>query len=859
MLTQSRLGFGRIHRALLSAALLCWVGSIVGRDAAGQDKSVPLDWTIFITNDTCPDYTWGLTEEQTQQAFADLIRAHLDLMTKTDREAAENQDRYNMAVTEEALCFFERYPSRKEELIRRIKEKRAFLSPFLCNSLWGFHSVEGALRTLYPARRLEQQWGVHIDVAHHIEEPSLPWGMASILAGCGIRWLAVPFYNYDSTFADLKNPPLFVYAGPDGGSIRVILDSWVSNKASYAQGSYLLNKPSLILDEWIPHYRSLGRDYPARQILASGTHSDISLQSGEQALGFANAILKYNRAAEPHPKLFNAILPQFCQAIDEVQKRTPFLPVVRGCFGHSWDVWPVSLAKYAADMRQGERAFLAAEALIAMASRVHPELTQNTRHDREQAEWYWAMLSDHAWNGTDDTNRNVNAELRRKWSEELLRISSHLTQETFNRLGIEPDSRELVLFNSLSAARAGLVRIQVPSGIGAVSDGENELTSQLIEEQAGRFLSFVSPKIPAYEFKQLILRPAARLPASPPLFRATLQELESPYYRLRVNPKTGAVSSLVFKASGAELVQSHERGVCQSIYFDGREHIMEDVKTEPIVSGPVLARLKISGRIEGMVISTLVTVYADLDRVDFEVAVKKPVTTNEERLCQVFPVMRDGAIMRIETPGAVIRPQRQPEGDLLPGADPHRFAVQGFVDVSSEKGVGVTIVPLDAFALRRDLAPVTFEALGNDQNYKEVVKSQHGITDFRFRYVLQAHTGGYQANRAFAFSREVATGLLMISGRWKEPPNGLPSVTVNPERAIATCLKPAEASEPGACLLRLWEVGGKTGTLQIQAHGFTRAIETDLLERDLQPLKITNGQLVVEMRAHGLAAVRLLP
>jgi hypothetical protein len=519
----------------------------------------------------------------------------------------------------------------------------------------------------------------------------------------------------------------------------------------------------------------------------------------------------------------------------------------------------VSLAKYAADMRQGERAFLAAEALVAVASRIIPELTQATQGERERAEWAWAMLSDHAWNGTDDTNRNVNAELRRKWSEELLRISNQLTQETFNRLEIESGAHDLFLFNSLGAARSGLVRIQVPTGIGAVSDGENELPSQLVEEQASRFLSFVSPKIPAYEFKQLILRPAARLAASPPRLRATLEELESPYYRLRVNPKTGIISSLIFKASGAELIQSHQRGLCQTIYFDGCEHLLEDVKTEPVIAGPVLARLKTTGGIEGIAVSNLVTVYADLDRVDFEVEVKRPVTTKEERLCQVFPVMRDGVIMRIETPGAVIRPERQPEGDLLPGADPHRFAVQGFVDASSENGVGVTIVPLDAFVLRKDLDPVTFEALGNDQNYKEVVKDQHGITDFRFRYSLQAHTGGYQAARAFAFSREVATDLLMISGKWEKPPSGLPRVTVNPERAIATCLKPAEASEPGACLLRLWEVAGKDGPLQIQAHGFTRAIETDLLERDLRSLRIANGELSVELRAHGLVAVRLLP
>ena len=203
--------------------------------AFGETGSKDERWTIFIANDNCPDYTWGFTEEQTRRAFADIVTAHLDEMNRTDGERVENRNRYNMAVMQEALCFVEHYPGRKEELIRRIKEGRVFVSPYLCNSLWAFQSAEGMIRTFYPFRRLEREWGIATETAHHIEMPSLPWGVPTILAGCGFRNLAVPYLDYDSNFKRLTIPPLFNHIGPDGSSIRVLLDRWACSTAYYTQ------------------------------------------------------------------------------------------------------------------------------------------------------------------------------------------------------------------------------------------------------------------------------------------------------------------------------------------------------------------------------------------------------------------------------------------------------------------------------------------------------------------------------------------------------------------------------------------------------------------------------------------------
>ena len=819
---------------------------------AAEDEAA---WTIYVANDNCPDYTWGYTEEQTRRAFADVVRGHLDEMNRTDGEQPANRDRYNMAVTHEAICFVEHYPERKDELIRRIREGRAYVSPFLCNSLWAFQGVEGAIRTLYPARRLAEEWGFEIDVAEHIEEPSLPWGVASILAGCGVRWLSVAYLGYDSTFGGLTNPPAFILEGQDGAQLRVVMDPWASGKFSYTQGARILRNPEVLTEEWLPHYAGLGDAYPVRHVLASGTHGDISPESGSQARGFADAIIAHNGRPDAAARLVNAVLPQYCRAIDEAQEAAPFLHVLRGSFGHSWDLWPVCLAKYAADMREGERAFLAAEALLSAAIREQPALHEATRADRERAEWCLAMLSDHAWNGTHEENKRHNADLRRDWARELNRLAGDLTGQGWAGLGLEADPNAVAVFNALSVPRADLVRVEDAADRRPVTDGGERLPCQAVEEDGERVLYFLSPEVPGFGLVQLGLEPAQE-PAAGDALRATADELEGPYYLLRVDPATGGLAGLLHRPTGTELVAPGGRGLCQTVYFDGAEHTLEDVRCEVAAEGPVLARLSISGTAAGVGVTNFVTLYAGLDRVDFDLRVTRPAGTQEERLCQVFPVMGDGAVLRIETTGAVIRPLPQPEGDLLPGADARRFAVQGFVDASRPGGRGVTVAPLDAFTLRLDLDPLTFEALGNDQNYREVVQDQDGVTEFRFRYALWAHPAGYSRAEAVAWSRCAAASLLAARGRLSTPPTA-PPVELDPARAVATCLKPADGPASRGAVLRVWETAGASGPLRIGVAGCEKAVATDLLERDRERVEIVDGAATVDLPAYGFAALRL--
>jgi hypothetical protein len=172
--------------------------------------------------------------------------------------------------------------------------------------------------------------------------------------------------------------------------------------------------------------------------------------------------------------------------------------------------------------------------------------------------------------------------------------------------------------------------------------------------------------------------------------------------------------------------------------------------------------------------------------------------------------------------------------------------------------LGVTLALVDPFVLRMDLEPLSIESIGNDQNYKEVTKDQNGETDFQIRYSLQARKGGYDGPAAMTFARAAAAPLLSFRGQLPEGAS-FPTVMVDPRRAVATCFKPADDPAAGGFILRLWETAGRSGPIELAAAGYRKAIQTDLLERDIQPLPVEDGRVRLELKAHGFAALRLLP
>ena len=218
-----------------------------------------------------------------------------------------------------------------------------------------------------------------------------------------------------------------------------------------------------------------------------------------------------------------------------------------------------------------------------MASRTQTDLVKPSRATRERAEWCLAMLSDHAWNGTDDQNRRENARLRREWGSGLNDLARWFARQRLVGYGADAGRRDITVFNGLSIPRAGLIRLEAPAEAGLIIDGETPLDSQVVDEEGKRILYGVSPTVPGFGLKALrwgpgpsstrSSRPAERLGTGMPVLPASS------------GPQDGRPCQPGPPGHGSELVAGDGPTLCQTTNFDGKEQPVTGVMSEVVARG----------------------------------------------------------------------------------------------------------------------------------------------------------------------------------------------------------------------------------------------------------------------------------
>lgn len=136
---------------------------------------------------------------------------------------------------EQAFSAVHYVESRPQEIVDRmmhyVRSGQIEITALFGNQTLELCSHEEMIRLLYPSFELKRKYGINISSAEHNDIPGFPWGLASVLAGSGVRYFSpgIPLWYFSGVHPlwdtnealPLGIPAACWWEGPDGA--RVLL------------------------------------------------------------------------------------------------------------------------------------------------------------------------------------------------------------------------------------------------------------------------------------------------------------------------------------------------------------------------------------------------------------------------------------------------------------------------------------------------------------------------------------------------------------------------------------------------------------------------------------------------------------
>jgi alpha-mannosidase len=440
----------------------------------------------------------------------------------------------------------------------------------------------------------------------------------------------------------------------------------------------------------------------------------------------------------------------------------------------------------------------------------------------------------------------------------------------------------VVIFNPLSWPRNEVIETQAQLSAAAaqveVTDGAGKpVPSQLIsmDRETQRVRILLRASVPSLGYATYYLRGTAKQSAPQAAVKASSDTLENEFVLVKVDPKTGCMTSLYDKRSKTEALAPSEtdsggptNAVCANLLQTFRDkpqkwdawNIDADFEKEHwdldkadevslVESGPLRAVLRVKNHFQDSTFVRDITITAGSPRVD----VMMTADWHEKHILLkvAFPLSAHNEKATFEIPyGSVERPTTR-----RTRAEQAKFEVPGlhWADLSDAT---------HGFSLLND-CKYGYDAKGNVLRLSLLRSPEwpdpHADEGrHEFTYSLYPHPGTWRDAQTVRRGYELNYGLIAVAAANHQ--GSLPAehafVSVQPDTVVLTALKKSEDDD--SLVLRFYEWAGKEAdvTLQVPA-GAASASETDLMERPTGDLAVVHDSLTVHTRPYEIKTVRV--
>jgi alpha-mannosidase len=364
--------------------------------------------------------------------------------------------------------------------------------------------------------------------------------------------------------------------------------------------------------------------------------------------------------------------------------------------------------------------------------------------------------------------------------------------------------------------------------------------------------------------------------------------LENEFYKVTVDPVTGAVSGILDKQAGRELVdQEAVHTVNQLVARDtatGRLETAASAEVRVGETGPILGSLVVTTSAFGCPqVTQEIVLYHGIRRVEFRNRILKDSTPCME-VYIAFPFKVENPRFAFESSNAVMKPFE----NQFPGSNTNYYAMQHWADVS-DGDFGIAFSALEShmielggmwplyvsqahhgvdphdygspFVQPNQMTKGHMYSLAIDSNFRTNFEPAQQA-EVLLRYAIASHagdwTGGAPRELGWSFANPVMASLVDMreEAQGKRAPSGS-FCSIDKSNVVLSALKRAEDGD--GIVARLIETGGVDTdvTLTLPTVAIREAMRANLGEEDVSKLDCGRHDVTVRVRAFGITTVRM--
>jgi hypothetical protein len=806
------------------------------------------EWFVYLVQHTHTDI--GYTRPQTE-ILAEHIRFidyALDYCDLTDDYPDAARFRWTCESSWSVREFLNnRPPAQIERFKKRVLEGRIEVTGMI------FNMSEIADENLFCASLLPvkqfKDLGIPVTTAMQNDVNGIAWCFADFFPAAGIKYLNMGQHGHRARIP-FDKPTSFWWESASGKRVLAFrADHYMTgNNWGIHTGKF-----PVIERELMQYLEDLdSENYPYKRIAVqySGYYTDNS----PPAIVGCNFIKEWNERYE-WPKLRSATAGEFFEYIES--NHSEELDVYRVAWPDWWSDGFGSAARETAAARTSQAELVANQGLLTMARLLGHQIPSSALKRVQKISDALLFWDEHTLGAAESISDPLIENSMVQWSEKAAYVweavkDSHLLQEA--GMGLlqssipRSDVPTICVFNTLNWPRTGLAKVYIDHEIiplgrafRIVDDHGHKIAAQASRSRAdGTYWNLWCKDIPPVGYKIYRIELKRGRSENPNRNKPRNGIVENEFYRIVIDKKTGAISSLVDKKLHLEIVDSrspwllgqfvHEtisnRAQLEQFRLNTYDRkSLTHIKVERGEDGPIWSSVFVSGESvtaeAGKPVICEIRLFNVEKRIELHYRITKRGITDPEAIYIAFPFrMRDGKTC-YEIHGGLVYPgENQLEGT---SADWH--AVQNFVAVRGSDGqyiLGSDEIPLVHFGdinlgkfqyIAQILDPHVYSWVMNNYWVTNFRASQEG--EFKWKYFLTStkNKSNSYATRFSWNSRVPLLSRVFPRGKSSKAPLTQSLLKTNGDNILLVGAKPSQDGE--GIILHLRETDGKPAELSV--------------------------------------------